>query len=105
MQRFEDRLNDGVQPCKHISIPESYDPEACGSEKVVPATVIDGLIGVLTPVQFDDDSSIDRSEVADVEADLMLPAKLETAQLSPSKAAPEETLGIGLIPPEGATAS
>src|SRR5438105_1612349 len=86
----------------YIGVPESYDSEARGPEKVVSPTVVAGAFGMLTPIQLDDQPSIDRGEVANVESDLMLSPELEISQLSPPEATPQETFDIGLISPESA---
>ncbi len=52
---------------------------------------------MLAAVEFNDQSSIERSEVANVEADLVLTAELEAANLSAPQAAPEQAFRAGLI--------
>jgi hypothetical protein len=100
MQRFEDGLDDGIQMRKDVDVPETNDPETRGSEKFVSPNIVGKTPSVLTAIELYDQPAFDRGEVANVEADLMLPAELEISQLAPSKAAPQETFGVGLISPE-----
>jgi len=51
---------------------------------------------MLASVQLDDDRRFDASEVANVEADLILAAEFESAKLAATQVSPKHALGVGL---------
>src|SRR3954451_12668106 len=102
MKRFEDGLDDGVEVCLHIAVPEAQNTITSRSQETITPSIIGGALNMLTPVQFDDDAGIGRGEIADAESDLVLPSELEAAELSAPQTAPREALGIGLLFAESA---
>jgi len=86
---------------KDIVVPETNDPKARRSEKFVSPSIVGKAPSVLTAVKLYDQPALERDEVANVESDLVLSAELETSQLPPPKAAPQETFGVSLVSPEG----
>ena len=102
VQRLEDRIHHSIEFCLHVTVPEPKDAVAGRSQEAVAAIVILGALEMLAPVEFNDQLSVERGEVADVEADLMLSAELEASDLSASQTAPEKTLGRCLVIAESA---
>jgi hypothetical protein len=94
VQGFVDGLDHLVRPCEHVVVPEAQHSESSRSQEIITSGIIGLLFDVLAAVEFDDDQAIQAGEVADVETDLMLAAKLETRQLSSAQATPEETFRI-----------
>jgi hypothetical protein len=74
---------------KYIGIPESYDSEAGRSQKCVSPVVVGRTLSMLAAIQLDNDTSIDRREVANVESNLVLPAEFESSKLSVPDATPQ----------------
>ena len=100
MQSLVDRLDDLFGVHKDIGIPEAQHPEARRPEEGVAARIVGRSLNMLRTVQFDDDATIDAGKVTDIEADLVLPAKLETRDLSPAHPAPQAPLGVGHVSPK-----
>jgi hypothetical protein len=63
--------------------------------------IVSPSVDVLAAVEFDYDRAVQAGEVADVESNLMLGAKLEAGQLPSAEAAPEKALCIRQIFPQG----
>lgn len=97
MQRGEDRVDDSVEFRLDVTVPESQNTVSGRSQETVAPIVILGAFEMPTSIQFDDESSAERGEVANAEADLVLAAKLEPSNLTATKAAPEKTLGRCLV--------
>jgi hypothetical protein len=100
MHRFENRLNDILNMSAHVAVPEAQHTKAGGPQEIVTAFVVRQLLGMLAAIQFDDDSAVERNEVADVEPDLVLATELESAHLASSQAAPEKAFGVGEVSSE-----
>ena len=94
MERLEDRLDDIVEPLHHVDVPEAQNSIAGRSQEIIAPLVIAHVLSVLTSVELNDESAIERGKIADVEADLMLAAELEAGELSPPESAPEKALGV-----------
>lgn len=60
---------------------------------------------MLAAVQFDDDQCLQAREVADVEADLMLPPELEACELTTAQTAPKKAFGVSLVRPKASGVS
>ena len=88
MQRFIDRVDDGIDLRQHSAIPESQHPIALVAQEAIPIGVIGRIDDMLTAVQLDDQRSLQTHEIADIATDGLLPAKLEAAQLPPSQVLP-----------------
>ncbi|HEY4167324.1 MAG TPA: hypothetical protein VGM96_11130 [Reyranella sp.] len=82
MQRREDRVDHGIEFRLNVSIPEAKNAVAGGSQETVSPIVVRDTLEMLATVEFDDEPAIERGEVTNVEADLVLSAELETADLS-----------------------
>jgi hypothetical protein len=102
MERLEDRLDDVIEPLNHVDVPEAQDAIAGRSQEIIASLVVAHVLSVLTSVEFNDESAIERGEVADVEANLMLAAEFEAGELSSPEAAPEKALGVCLVATKGA---
>jgi len=100
MQGHEDRLENLLGVRHHVVVPEPKNTEARGPQKSIATIIVRYLVNMLASVQLHDDGSLDAGEVANVEADLMLPAKLEPAHLTAAEMAPQATLGVGRVPSE-----
>lgn len=88
MQCLEDGLYNLIGPGEDVTVPESQNPKSCGAQKVIPSGVIRDLLQMLAPVQLDDDQRFDASEVANIQAHLMLATELESTELSAAYASP-----------------
>jgi hypothetical protein len=102
MQCLEDRLDNAIEFGLNICIPETQHTVTRRSQETVPPSIVGRALNVLTTVQFDDDPTVQRGEVANIESDLMLSAELETADLSAPQTAPEQALRVGLVFSESA---
>ena len=102
MQRLEDRVDHGIELRLHVAVPESQNTVAGRPQETVSPIVILGALEMLTSAQLYDEPSVERGEVADVKADLVLTAELEAAHLAATKAAPEKALGRCLVVAESA---
>lgn len=100
MQGREDRFENLLGSHHHVVVPEPKNTETRGPQKAIATIIVRYLVDMLTSVQFHDDGSLDAGEVANVEADLMLPAKLEPAHLAVAEMAPQATFGVGRVPSE-----
>jgi len=89
MERLENGLDRGIKIRLHIAIPETQDAITSRSQKIVAPSIVGSALNMLTSIQFDDDPALHRGEVADVEPNLMLSPKFETAKLSATKTAPQ----------------
>jgi hypothetical protein len=96
MQCREDRVDHGIELRLDVTIPKPQHTVTGRSQEAVPPLVVGRTFEMLTAIQFDDEPPIERGEVADVEADLVLSAELETADLAATETAPEESFGICL---------
>jgi len=72
MHRRENCLDDILNTSVHVAVPESQHTKAGRPQEIVAAFVVQQPVGMLAAIQFDDDSAIERNEVANVEPDLML---------------------------------
>jgi hypothetical protein len=97
MQSLEDSLEDLLCSRHHVVVPKPKNTEPRRPQKAIAAIVVRHSIDMLASVQFDDDGSLDADEVTNVETDLMLPTKLEPAQLAAAQTTPEPTFGVGRI--------
>lgn len=82
MQRREDRVDDSIEFRLDVTVPESQNTVSGRSQETVAPIVILGAFEMLTSIQFDDEPSVERGEVANVEADLVLAAELEPSNLA-----------------------
>jgi len=105
MQGFEDRLDDLLRPGKHIGVPETQDAKSGRPQEHVATKIICRAFDVLRSVQLNDKTALERSEVANVQSDLMLPAELDPGQLAAPQMAPEFALGVGLVLSKSAAVS
>src|SRR5260370_9445312 len=80
---------------KHVVVPESQHAESGRSQEMIATRVVCQLRGMVAAIQFHDAFPVERSEVADIESDLVLPSKLEPCHLTPAQVDPKQTLGIG----------
>ena len=95
--RLEDRVDNSIEFRLDVTIPEPKDTITGRSQETVSLIVVFGAFEMLTPIQLDDETPVERSEVADVEADLVLAAELETGDLAATKAAPEKAFWRCLV--------
>jgi len=72
MHCFKNRLDDILDVSVHVAVPETKHTKAGRPQEIVAAFVVQQPVGMLAAIQFDDDSAIERNEVANVEPDLML---------------------------------
>lgn len=100
MQGFEDRLEDLLGMSHRVVVPEPKNTETRGPQKAIATIIVRYLVDMLTSVQFHDDGSLNADEVANIEPDLVLPAKLESGELAAAEMAPQTTLGVGRVPSE-----
>ncbi len=105
MQRLKNGLHDLFGPNEHVAVPESQNPKSRRTQKIVSSRVVSDLSYMLTSVQLDDDRCFDASEIANIQADLMLAAEFESAELAATQASPKHALGVGLSSPQVSDAS
>ena len=82
MQRREDRFDHGIRLCLDVPVPEPQNTVARRSQEAITPVIVRGTLQMLTSIEFDGELSIERGEVADIEADLVLTSELEAADLS-----------------------
>jgi hypothetical protein len=102
MECLEDRLNDIIESLDNVYVPEAQHSIAGRSQEIIAPLVVGRALSVLAPVELNDESVIERGEITDVEANLMLATEFEAGELSSSKAAPEKALSVRLVTTKGA---
>jgi hypothetical protein len=65
-------------------------------EKFGSPRVVTLLLGVLTAIEFNDQSALDAGEVGDVEADRVLASEFVPSELAIAQEVPKLALGVGL---------
>lgn len=95
-----DLVQDAIGVCQRIMIPETEHPIPSFDEKLSTPLIRLSLKGVLTPIELYHDATFRATEVHDVAADRMLPAKLGTIHLSGTQAYPQLVFGISLLTPQ-----
>jgi len=88
MQGLVDRLDDIVGTEQDVVIPEPQRAKAAGSQRRISMPVVPRLIEMLTAIQLDHDPRLDADEIADINAEGMLPPELEASQLAAVQATP-----------------
>jgi hypothetical protein len=79
---------------KHVVVPESGNPKAVFREPSV-AFQVSSWLGMLTAVDFYDQSRFEAEEVGDVRSDRDLTSKLECLESAISQCKPELSFGVG----------
>ena len=77
IERCKNRIEYRLDPRHHFAIPETQDLEARRIQEPIPAQVVVQAFRMLTAVDLDDEQRLQTYEIADVEANLMLPSELE----------------------------
>jgi hypothetical protein len=85
---------------KHIVVPEPQSQTALRFERSSPLGILFATFGVLSAVEFNDQSRRLTAEVRDVVADCDLPAKFQAIQATVAQTKPQLSLGVGLIAPQ-----
>jgi hypothetical protein len=100
LKALEDDLQHAIRVLQDVIVPESENNQTLFTEKAGPDFVTRELIGMLTAVELNHQSSLPAEEVADVRAYWHLAAELEPAQLSRAQTAPQPALSIGRVIPQ-----
>ena len=102
-QRLVDGFADDVEVCDDVSVPESQHFETEFGESGVAHSVSLG-VGVLDPVNFDDEAFWIADEINDIAVNRFLPAELPREVMP--QACPQQNLGLGhLLPQDSGNAS
>jgi hypothetical protein len=105
MHCFKNRLDDILDVSVHVAVPETKHTKAGRPQEIVAALVVHQPVDMLAAVQFDDDSAVERNEVANIEPDLVLASEFESSQLASSQATPEQAFGFREVSSEFADTS
>ena len=81
-----------------IIIPVAQNSKTLGFQICCALSVRLLLIRMMTTVEFDDDQSLRATKIHNIWTDRMLPSEFQALKLPRSKALPQQTLHIGLIP-------
>ena len=91
---FQDFCHDAFGLLQHVVIPEAQDAVALVLQKQVALLVVGLLIGVLSAVQFYDESGFDRDKVHDVVSNGILAAEFDVVKSSRPQVSPQAPLGV-----------
>jgi len=99
----QDRGDHGRSLLQHRMIPKSQNREALGREPRV-ARHVARVLRVLRTVALDDDPALEADEIDDVGTERNLTTPFGLRQAPVAQHAPERALGVGRLPPHGASA-
>jgi hypothetical protein len=88
---------------KHVVVPEAQNQIALRFERSSSFSILGFACGVLTAIEFNDQSLGLTTEVRDVVADCDLPAKFQAIQATVMQTEPQLSLGVGLIAPQSSS--
>jgi hypothetical protein len=97
LQSPPDRFLDAVPFLEDIGVPEPQDAEASVLEPNGALGIVFPTLGVLTPIEFQDELAIEAHEIRDERADRHLPSKLEARETAISQPGPDEPFGLGEV--------
>jgi hypothetical protein len=95
-------LQNQIHRLQHIIIPETQHTIPRTLQPFGTPRILLRALGMLTTVQFDNQTGIGADEIRDVRADFMLPPKFPSQQLAVAQLSPECAFGIGLARAQGA---
>jgi hypothetical protein len=76
-RRFQNCSQDTFEVGQHFIFPEAQDPEAVLLQELRSRVICRGLLGMLSAIDFNDQSIFNADKIDDVWSDRVLAAKLE----------------------------
>ena len=98
----EDGVEDALDIVHHLVVPEAEDGVAARFQHNGAGGVVGLTIGVLAPVEFDDQAGRVANEVGDLAVDGRLTTELEAVELAVAESAPQFAFDVGLVAAEAA---
>jgi len=101
-KKLVDRAKNLFNILKHLVIPETKNAIPLRIEIRRSNSILPRKLNVLSPVEFDDESSFDRAEVSEVRPDRMLTPEFEVLHPPASQVPPQDSFRVSLFATQSA---
>jgi hypothetical protein len=96
-EKLVDRLKHLVHIRKHLIIPKSEHSVVSGFQKQSASFIFRRKIGVLRAIQFNNETSFDRTEVSKVRTNRMLTPEFRVPHSAAAQVSPQQSFSVGLF--------